>query len=264
MGTRKHNEKEYHNKVFAEGTRSVVSKYYAVTRKSTGFYRNYLETHCPNKTALEYGCGPESYAFVMARKGTKVIGIDISETAIEQVKELALKEEAGKNTTFFVMDAEALDFETAQFDLICGTGILHHLDLPKAYSELARTLKPDGSAIFIEPLGHNPFIRLYRWLTPKLRTADEHPLLMRDLQLCRQYFGAIETRHFHLFSLLTVPFRNLPGFEGLLTCFEKLDQFVFKLCPPLRRCSWMVILILSQPKPTRKFLPSEKVSGEGV
>ena len=88
MDTRKHNEKEYHNKVFAEGTRSVVNKYYAVARSSTHFYRQYLETHCPNKTALEYGCGPESYAFVMARKGTKVMGIDISETAIDQVKEL--------------------------------------------------------------------------------------------------------------------------------------------------------------------------------
>ena len=252
MDTRKHNEKEYHNKVFAEGTRAVVSKYYAVARKSTRFYRDYLETHCPNKTALEYGCGPESYAFVMARQGTKVIGIDISETAIEQVKELALKEEAGKNTSFFVMDAEALDFEAAQFDLICGTGILHHLDLPKAYAELARTLKPDGRAIFVEPLGHNPFIRLYRQLTPKLRTADEHPLLMRDLELCRRYFKGIETRHFHLFSLLAVPFRNMPGFAGLLTLFEKLDQLMFEICPPLRRCSWMVILILSQPKETGK------------
>ncbi len=264
MDTRKLNEKEYHDKVFADGTRSVVGKYYAVTRKSVRFYRDYLETHCANKTALEYGCGPESYAFVMARKGTKVFGIDISETAIEQVKELAQKEEAGKNTSFFVMDAEALNFEAAQFDLICGTGILHHLDLSKAYSELARTLKPDGSAIFVEPLGHNPFIRLYRQLTPKLRTADEHPLLMRDLELCRQYFGGIETRHFHLFSLLAVPFRKMPGFGALLTCFEKLDQLVFKVCPPLRRCSWMVILILSQPKPAGKPSPEVGVAGRAV
>ncbi len=252
MDTRKHNEKEYHNKVFAEGTRSVVSKYYVVARSSTRFYRHYLETHCPNKAALEYGCGPESYAFVMARKGTKVMGIDISETAIDQVKALALKEPAGKNTSFFVMDAEALNFEAAQFDLICGTGILHHLDLPKAYAELARTLKPDGSAIFVEPLGHNPFIRLYRWLTPTLRTADEHPLLLPDLEMCRRYFAGIETRHFHLFSLLAVPFRKLPGFDGLLTLLENLDQVVFKLCPPLRRCSWMVVLILSQPKAAGK------------
>ena len=264
MDARKQNEKEYHDKVFADGTRSVVGKYYAVTRKSVAFYRDYLETHCPNRSALEYGCGPESYAFVMARKGTKVIGIDISETAIEQVKELALKEEAGKNTSFFVMDAEALKFEAQQFDLICGTGILHHLDLPRAFAELARTLKPDGSAIFVEPLGHNPFIRLYRQLTPKLRTADEHPLLMRDLDLCRQYFGGIEARHYHLFSLLAVPFRKAPGYSGLLACCEKLDQFVFKVCPPLRRFSWMVILILSKPTPIEKPLPTGGVADGSV
>ena len=86
------------------------------------------------------------------------------------------------------MDAEELKFNESSFDLICEIGILHYLKLEKAYSELQRVVKKDGVALFIEPLGHNPFIKLYRKLTPRLRTLDEHPLLSKDLILAKKYF----------------------------------------------------------------------------
>lgn len=44
---------------------------------------------------------------------------------------------------FRLMDAEALEFPPDTFDLICGTGILHHLDLDAAYGQIARSLR-DG------------------------------------------------------------------------------------------------------------------------
>ena len=248
MDARKLNEKEYHDKVFSDGTRETVAKYYTIAAESRRIYRAYLETQCPGKRALEYGCGPESYAFVMARKGAQVTGIDISEVAIEEVKKLALKEEAGKNTNFLVMDAEALDFPDQEFDLICGTGILHHLHLDRAYGELARTLKPDGSAIFVEPLGHNPVIRLYRALTPRLRTADEHPLLMRDLREARRHFGNMKITYLHLFCLLAVPFRRTPIFPRLLGLLERLDRWVFKTLPFIRRYAWMMVVIFREPR----------------
>lgn len=245
---RKQAEKEYHDKVFADHSRAVVGKYYAIADESRRIYRAYLEANCAGKAALEYGCGPESYAFVMARKGARVVGIDISEVAIQEVRKLAEQEPAGRNTEFHVMDAEALKFPDAHFDLVCGTGILHHLDLRKAYGEVARVLKPDGSAIFVEPLGHNPAIRLYRALTPNLRTEDEHPLLMEDLRLARQYFGKVKLTYLHLFSLLAVPFRKLPGFRRLLAWLEAADRFAFRTFPLLGRHAWMVIIVLGAPK----------------
>jgi ubiquinone/menaquinone biosynthesis C-methylase UbiE len=78
------------------------------------------------------------------------------------------------NAQFDVMNAEELEFEDAAFDVIFGSGIIHHLDVPRAYSELARVLAPGGSAVFVEPLGHNPLIRVFRNRTPELRTPDEH------------------------------------------------------------------------------------------
>lgn len=248
MDARKQSEKEYHDKVFADHSRQVVDKYYSIADESRRIYRTYLEDNARGARALEYGCGPESYAFVMARKGAQVVGIDISEVAIQEVTKLAEKEPAGANTEFHVMDAEALKFADHSFDLVCGTGILHHLELHKAYAELARTMKRDGSAIFVEPLGHNPAIRFYRWLTPKLRTDDEHPLLMQDLRLARHYFGKVKLTYLHLFCLLAVPLRRLPGFRKLLGFLENLDRLLFRAFPFLGRYAWMVVIVLSAPR----------------
>jgi SAM-dependent methyltransferase len=228
----------------------VVDKYYAIADESRRIYRAYLEDNARGSTALEYGCGPESYAFVLARNGAQVTGIDISEVAIQEARKLAEREPAGKATEFHVMDAEQLKFGDSRFDLICGTGILHHLKLEQAYAELARTMKPDGSAIFVEPLGHNPLIRLYRAFTPGLRTKDEHPLMIEDVRLARRYFGKVKLTYLHLFCLLAVPFRKLPGFRRLLTVLETCDRMLFRAAPFLGRYAWMVVMVLSTPRKT--------------
>jgi SAM-dependent methyltransferase len=145
------------------------------------------------------------------------------------------------------MDAEALGFEDNSFDLICGTGILHHVDLGKAFSELVRTLGADGTAIFVEPLGHNPIINLYRKLTPRLRTEGEHPLLMSDLSLAGTQFGEVEVQYFHLISLAAVPFRKFPGFAHLRQALDAADRVLFRFAPWARRYAWQVVIILSQP-----------------
>ena len=66
--------------------------------------------------------------------------------AIEKAQEKARRENVG-SIQFHVMDAESLDFEDNTFDIVCVTGIIHHINIEKAYQEIARTLKPAGSAI---------------------------------------------------------------------------------------------------------------------
>ncbi|HVG18858.1 MAG TPA: methyltransferase domain-containing protein, partial [Blastocatellia bacterium] len=151
------------------------------------------------------------------------------------------------NATFRTMDAEAMDFDDESFDLICGMGILHHLDLHKSLSEIARTLRPGGQAIFIEPLGHNPLINLYRKLTPGLRTEDEHPLLIKDLESMESYFHKIEPHYFHFNSIMAVPFRKLPGYAMLLKALDAADRTLFNLLPFSRKYAWQVVVVFSQP-----------------
>ena len=240
-------EAEFHNKAFTEQSRAQVGKFYAITRTSKQRYRDIILKYGRGKRALEYGCGPGSHAFELAQQQAQVIGIDIADEAIELARQMADLEKVSGQTSFEVMNAEALSFADGQFDLICGSGILHHLDLPQALSEVTRVLASDGKGVFFEPLGHNPFINLYRRLTPNLRTEDEHPLLVEDLKKLEEYFAEVKVHYFYFFALLAVPFLRFPGGSFILNALESLDKILFRI-PFLRKQAWIVVIELAQPQ----------------
>lgn len=239
-------EKLFHNKIFKDKTRSAVSKFYSISNSSRKYYQDFLKNNCAGKRVLEYGCGPGSSAFFLAKNNAIVTGIDISDYAISLAK--AYAEEQGAPIEFHVMDAENLDFGDSSLQLVCGSGIIHHLQLHKAFSELSRTLTPDGKAIFLEPLGHNPLINFYRKKTPQMRTDDEHPLLASDIQMAKKYFKHVETRFFYLFSLTAVPLRDFPFFTVILPFFETVDRLLFRFLPFTRKYAWTVALVLFEPR----------------
>jgi SAM-dependent methyltransferase len=240
-------EAEFHDKVFAEGGREA-DRFYKIARSSKAFYRNYLTGHCGNKRVLEFGCGPDSHSMFLVPRGARVLGVDISHVAIQKYREVVRSHDLS-NVDGCVMNGENLAFAARSFDLICGLGILHHLDVDVSLSELSRILKPDGSAVFLEPLGHNPVINVYRRMTPGMRTPDEHPLKMADLRTARKYFGRVETTYFHLASLMAIPFNNSASFPSVLRWLESVDELIFKYLRPLRRYAWAAGIVCSEPRP---------------
>lgn len=243
----KENEKQFFDFTFEFGVRKPVSKFYKVVQSSRKYYESFLLTDCCNKKVLEYGCGMGSYAFFLAKHGAKVTGIDMSKVAIDLAKTRA-NAEGINGIVFLVMDAEATQFEDSTFDLICGTGILHHLQLHKALMEVARILKPEGKAIFIEPMGYNPAINLFRKLTPHFRTRDEHPLTVKDLEFMEKFFHQVNCNFFHLFSLLAVLFRNSRRFFSLVKTLDNFDRKLFEKVSIVRPLAWQVVIILEKAK----------------
>lgn len=258
MELRKEEEIEFHNflRDLKEGTPeyrrfTANKKFYSVTRKSVAFVEDWLKERCRNGAeVLEYGCGTGSYSFFLASLGARVVGIDISNVGISQAREEAKKRGLADKTKFFVMDAEATTFPDNTFDVICVSGVLHHLDRAKAFKEMARLLKPAGAAIAAEPLAHNPFIQLYRKMTPHLRTEFEAKHILhakKDLKLAQRYFNTVDAKFFHLATLVAVPFRNTPISNYLLTLAEKIDSVLLKI-PIIQRQAWQIVLIFSKPK----------------
>jgi SAM-dependent methyltransferase len=235
-------EAAFHNNAYTHNVRNPVTKYYLSIQASIDFYRDFLHQHAPGKDVLEYGCGENSYAQELSEIGARAYGIDISDVAIQHCRERNIPD-----AHFDVMNAEELQYPDNSFDIVCGIAILHHLDLGKAAGEIARVLRPGGIAIFREPLAHNPIINLYRTLTPKLRTPDEHPFALRDLDALRQRFGKFEITYFHLFSLLASPFMRLPGGRWLLRALNAVDRGLFAGLPFLRRYAWSVAIVVTGP-----------------
>jgi SAM-dependent methyltransferase len=141
------------------------------------------------------------------------------------------------------MNAEQLNFPDSSFDLICGSGILHHLDLGKASSEIRRVLRPGGQVVLLEPLGHNPLINWYRRRTPDLRTVDEHPLRLKELETFTSGFAWVDLRFFHITSIGAALLVDRPGFSAALKVADALDDLLFAI-PPLKRLAWIVVLTL--------------------
>lgn len=255
--TRQARERDFHNEAFADGRRRGLTGVYAVLHDSRMFYERVLSSNCAGRDVLEYGCGPGGYSRFLAERGAHLTGIDISDVAVQQASEKARSE--GFPATFRVMDAERLEFGDGSFDLVCSVAILHHLDLNRAYSEVARVLKRSGRAVFLEPLGHNPLINLFRRMTPHLRTPDEHPLLMKDLRLAEAYFNRVQSSFFAFHSLLAIPFRNTRSFLRILTRLEAVDRAFFRIAPTFRRYAWEVVVVLSEPRKA----PSWDVADDG-
>lgn len=221
-------ERSFHNERFSEESREAQRKYYIALRHGKLSYWNKVEALSQGKDVLEIGCGTGGSVSRMASIARTLTGIDISDVAVERSESVAA--EGGlSNSKFIVMNAENMDLEDSSVDVVYGSGILHHLDLESTYKELDRVMRDDGCAVFIEPLGHNVLINLYRRLTPAARSRDEHPLRKADLKAAKRHFREVTFEGFGLLTLATVPFRNQASFSKMLDNTIRLDHRLFGL-----------------------------------
>jgi SAM-dependent methyltransferase len=257
LTTRKRIEREFHNARFdtvESDNRTRLDKWYHAACAGMRAQDERVLQSVRGARALEYGCADGRLSLLerdFARAARQFHGIDISDRAIEHARETAARL-GHHHCRFDVMDAEQLAFDDGAFDVVYGRGILHHLDLERAFLEIQRVLAPGGSAIFYEPMGHNPLINRFRQLTPDLRTPDEHPLLVRDFELARHYFARVETRYFGLTTLGAVAItQDGPRVEArssfaslaLMRACEAVDDWVLQL-PGVGPNAWMVLLTM--------------------
>ena len=105
------------------------------------------------KRVLEVGMGLGKFSVFLAKQGAEVTGIDIGENLVKFAKELAKVNEV--NCNFINSSITKLNLEAESFDIIIGLVVLHHLkeeNVLEAFSEFHRVLKPNGRAIFVEPV----------------------------------------------------------------------------------------------------------------
>jgi SAM-dependent methyltransferase len=177
-----------------------------------------------NKIVLELGCGGGENLMKLASQGAVVYGIDISKNVIEHCNMLVSKSPFAGRIDARIGDIQAMEFPDEFFDIIYGHCVLHHLDLEAAVAEIYRCLKKDGKGIFVEPLGHNLFVRLFRKFTPHIRTTAEKPILFSDYKIFSRKFS-LKTREFFLLSVIAF----IPGMLGLDKLFEQSMDVLYKI-----------------------------------
>ncbi len=256
MEERKEKEIEYYDKKaekrFGEAKEQKVDfeGFEPDLLSSYDFCYKLLRGNCQNKIVLDYGCGNGVHTIPLAKMGAeKVVGIDLSEKSLDAAKERAKKERLEKKIELISMDCEKMEFPDNTFDIIFDGGTFSSLDIKKVYPELNRVLKPGGSLIGIETLGHNPFTNFKRKINKivgkRTEWASEHIFRTEDLEKARAYFRKIEVNYFHLISWISFPFLKFSFGKYLLEFLEEIDKILMKI-PFLRKYSFKVVFIFSK------------------
>ncbi len=220
------------------------TKYYKGVGLSHAYTSNWIRENVKNKGFLDYACGNGSNAIKAAKYGaTLAIGLDISSVSVENAKREAKKQTVDKNTRFIQVDAENTMLPDNSIDAIICSGVLHHLDLSYAFPELRRILRPGGKILADEALNYNPAIKLYRYLTPQMRTDWEkaHILSLRDIRFAKRFFEIGEIRYWHIASILA------PYMMFALPALNWIDKFLTRI-PVVKLMAWIFTFELIKPK----------------
>ncbi len=108
------------------------------------------------KTALDIGCGGGILSDAMARKGAKVLGIDLAGKALK-VAQLHALEAQTPNVTYREVSAEALANEQpGSFDVITCMEMLEHVPDPSSIVQACADLVKPGGWVFFSTINRNP------------------------------------------------------------------------------------------------------------
>lgn len=243
MDERTIREQSFHDQRFAEdhGQRPQDPFYVTVRGAKQLLIEKVRSCATESSVGLEIGCGiGDTIEDLLSRRPFTAHGIDISNTAIALARERFAS--ANPSPHLAVMDANNLEYADDSFDFVYGYGVLHHLQLPHAFMELRRVLKPGGRFIFMEPLGTNPIINLYRRATPNDRSPDETPFTLQHFSELRYCFESPELTFFGGTSLGGILLGQWPQVQhGFLAAATRLDKTLLKL-PGLWPLAWMVVI----------------------
>jgi len=256
LSPRKREEMEFHNRdrdhSFREEAKQSSDtydkfygnkKYYSTTKDSIDYVENWIKTNAPGKICMDYACGDGANALKFAHAGAELaIGFDISNVSVENCRGYAKEQGVEGNTYFLQADAENTKIPSNSIDIIICSGMLHHLDLSYAFPELRRILKPGGKLLAVEALDYNPAIKLYRMMTPDMRTEWEkaHILSLKDIRFAKRFFDTGEVKYWHVF-----------GYAGAVFKFARpmlnaIDKIATKI-PGLKLMAWIFTFELVKP-----------------
>ena len=109
----------------------------------------------PSDLVLDLACGTGDFTEMVLRRRARVVGLDFAGVMLEQAKHRVPK--AG----LLQGDAQSLPLASASVDVVVsGFALRNFTDIPGAFLEVSRILKPGGRFGYLEvDEPHNPLIR---------------------------------------------------------------------------------------------------------
>ena len=232
-------EAEFHNdRLEREDGNDRLSYTYSSVADILNIPTDYFNLKKPS-SVIEIGCFDGVNALLVEGD---YIGIDISDKAIEH----AQRKYSNDKRKFIIWDAHKLSELDVECDYIFGNGIIHHCDIPILSASMASVMRKGGIACFLEPMKGPPWLRLFRYLTPSIRTEDELPLTEEQIRIFDKDFY-VEEKYFAVFRpILPMLFGNQ---KLIVWLSSKLDDLFARVAPRLyKKWAWLVVLTLKSKK----------------
>ena len=137
----------------AEKTYNVIASKYHNLRMKEKDFNNLVEQPAifsllggiKNKKILDAGCGSGIYSKILAKKGAKVFGLEISGKMLEIAKQYC----KGLGINFVKGSIDKIPCPDNSFDIVVASLVVHYLKNPeKAFKEFKRVLKKNGLLVF--------------------------------------------------------------------------------------------------------------------
>jgi ubiquinone/menaquinone biosynthesis C-methylase UbiE len=205
----------------------------------------WLAARCAGKRLLDLGSGTGTFALLPAKYGASVVELDISQASL-RLAAARLAQAQLHDVRFCAGEGDHLPFADHSFDVVMSINALLWLDLTKLFPELRRVLKPGGSAIFIDTMGHNPILNFTRSVSVligrRTRWIAEHVIKMSDLELFERSFPFVRCTFFDLTTVLVAPFsRMVPA--AIIKQIMRFDRAILRSA--LRKYAFKVVIELT-------------------
>lgn len=147
--------RKYIHEQFLDDATHYVERYQNLNRWR--WLLKLAQPHLPDPsptTILDIGSGAGNTIFPLLEiyPHARIIASDLSAPLLRLLRDVRDERYPESDCTLMQLNAENLVFEPAQFDLVVGGAILHHLFDPQLTLEQCyKVLKPDGCAVFFEP-----------------------------------------------------------------------------------------------------------------
>jgi SAM-dependent methyltransferase len=189
---------------------------------------------------LHIGSGDGS-AIPLSPAGRKLILLELSHRA------LILSSSETDNKHGVQGDAHTLPFRENSFEALYLSLVLMHLDRQRLKTELSRVLTQGGVCVVVEPLKYHPIAWLYRQSRSPFQNLQPQFLSLHELLEIGSNWAEIKHKEFYLLLPFLLIFARVGWgeriFFALLRPVELLDRFLLSVCPPLRKFSWMAVVV---------------------
>lgn len=204
------------------------------------------------KRIIEFGCGFGNVSVWLAKHGARVTGVDLGPNLIQAAQAIARINEV--ECEFLQRDVTVgPPAESSSFDVVLGLAVLHHLsaeDLRLAVQTASLLLKPNGVAIFCEPVENSRIFGHLQNLFPVGKKGSTRPSILQR-KAWRNYKVALDDRDLSTHELMragkpnfrfahVAAFGFLIRLEGLLgpsyrQTLWRADRILFRVFPPIKR-----------------------------